>query len=454
MAILKHSIVVATLLFSMQTSFAVELVTDAQIKEQKALTRIEKLSNGIPVIFRTEANSDILQVMVTFKGGIRSLPVGSKSLAQLLFEVMPVASKSYSKDKVFSLTEKYALQLGCAGGIEVANCELGTLSEYWPEALPLFKDLILNPALNADDVKLEADRSVIDLQSNLEDPGRYSNEVVNGVFYDAAHPYRQPLQDALNELPKITPAQLKEYHAKILNASMMHITVVGSYPNDKMLKDLNDAFGKIPSANVELTPVAPPKFDAQNAIAFEHREIPTAYIKMKFNGLPANDPDEVASNLMIKIFDEELSEEVRTKRSLSYAVYSFMIQYTEGIGVISASTSKPKETIEAIGDVIKKIKSTKLNPKILEEHKTVYATNYYLTQETHAALTGALAGIYVFKQDVNPLYDMPRLLEKITADDIQRLAKRLLTNLRIGVVYNKDKFKQEWAQVLVEKTKF
>jgi predicted Zn-dependent peptidase len=451
--VMKHTICGLLTWVVSAGAYATPLVTDAQIKTQKDLTKVEKLTNGIPVIFRSEPSSDILQVVVSFRGGIRNLPAGSKSLSQLLFAVMPDASKSFSKEKVFAATEKYALQLGCAGGIEAANCEIGTLSEHWPEVLPMFKDLILNPALNAADVKLDANRAIADLQSNMEDPGRYSNEVVNRVFYPTGHPYRQMTDDAMKELSSITPDQLRKYHESILNASSMHITVVGSYPQDKMLKELNEAFGSISSRSWTPTPVPAPPFDPKQTLAFEHREIPTAYIKIKFNALPANDPDEIEGNLMIKIFDEELSEEIRTRRSLSYAVYSFMIQYTEGIGVISASTSKPMETLAAIGEVIEKMKKQKMDNKTLEEHKTVYATNYYLTQETHSALASALAGIYLLKGDINPLYDMPRRLEKITAADVQRLAQRMLTNLRVGVVFNQNKFENAWAEALVNKTK-
>ena len=42
------------------------------------------------------------------------------------------------------------------------------------------------------------------------------------------------------------------------------------------------------------------------------------------------------------------------------------------------------------------------------------------------------------------LYDLPRKLDAVTPADIQRVAKEILKNFRVGIVYDKDKFKSEW----------
>jgi zinc protease len=429
------------------------LISDAQIKQQKELVTIGKLKNGIPVIHRLQSNSEIAQLHVSFGGGIRTQPKGSKTHVQLLFASMTEGSQKYPKAKVFETTEKYALELGCSGGIESADCSLGTLNEYWADSLDLFQDVIQRPALVADDVKRVADRQIFELKSNLEDPGKFSNEVVNRVFYADDHPYRQPVAASIDEMKAATREQLVTLHGKVVVASNMIITIVTSLPQNKVMKDLDAAFGGIAAGGAALTPVPRPQFDEKKSVSFEGREIPTAYIKIKFNGLPANHKDEVATNFMIKVFDEELSEEIRTKRSLSYSVFSMMLQYEQGIGVISASTSKPKETLEAIQQVIQKMKSKTYTPTELEEHKTVYATNYFLTQETHQALAGAIASTYFYKNDLNYLFEMPRKLDQVTADDVKRLANELLVNMRVGVVYDKKKYKADWAKKLVAQTK-
>src|SRR5690606_14571084 len=111
-------------------------------------------------------------------------------------------------------------------------------------------------------------------------------------------------------------------------------------------------FGSIKPTVIKRENVPEPSFQKGAPVGFHDLSIPTAYIRIKFNSKSVTDREAVATNLMIKILDEELSEEIRTKRSLSYSVYSYALQFDMGLGVIGASTSKPEETLAAIGEVI------------------------------------------------------------------------------------------------------
>lgn len=447
----KLFLAAAVALLASPSAFAVTLVTDQTIKIQKDLTSMQKLKNGIPVIMRKIPDSDIVQLNVSFDAGLKDLPVGKKALNEWFWEALPLASKSFSREKVFSLSEKYSLEIGCAGGIEVASCGLGTINDYWKESLPLFADLINRPSLTDQDVKLTKDRLVASLRNTPSDPGGYINEIVNSVFYPAGHPYRLNHDEALQELEKLTRKDLVALHKDVLNAAAMSIVVVSSMPEKVIMADLEKAFGKVAKGPVH--PVSPPlpKFDPAKAFVFKDRELPTAYIRIKLNAPSILDKDAVATKLLYEILSEELGDLIRTKRSLSYAVHSFAIQYTLGIGVLSASTSKPKETLEAMHEVLEQLKTKTYSAEEIEEYKHVFATNYYLTQETHASLAGALSSAWHFFRNPNEHYELPRKLDKVTAEDIKRLANDTLNDLRVGVIYGRKAFEDAWAEELIKK---
>jgi predicted Zn-dependent peptidase len=230
----------------------------------------------------------------------------------------------------------------------------------------------------------------------------------------------------------------------------MQIVVVSSIPITQLKQDLEKNFGSI--ATNTWTAIEPknPIFDVAKSFEFEHRDVPTAYMLAKFPAPGAKDPDVIASALMFEILDQELSEEIRTRRSLSYAVYAGSIRHTLGIGTVGASTSHPKETLEAMVEVIKKLRDKKLTSAKLDEYKNVFATNYFLTQESHESLAGGLATYYFFFKSVDPLYEMPQKLAKVTPEHIQNLANKYLKNMRLGIIYNKDKFDQSWGQNFVQ----
>jgi predicted Zn-dependent peptidase len=169
---------------------------------------------------------------------------------------------------------------------------------------------------------------------------------------------------------------------------------------------------------------------------------------MKFNAPSITAKDAAAADLMFEILSERLQEEVRTKRSLSYAVYAGTIQYNQGIGMISVSTSKPKETIDAITAVVKNFKEKGVTAEELSEQRNVFTTSYFLTLESQNSLASALASFQNYFGNAKKLYDLPDQLAGVTPADVSRVAKEWLKNFRVGVVYDKDKFDAKWLRQL------
>ena len=427
------------------------LVTDETIKLEREQTTQHKLRNGMPVIIRQVAGVDLLDVGVTFKEGLKDLQPGRKALNEWLWNVVPTSAAGYPKEKVFALIEKYGMEIGCSGGIEYSYCSLGTLNDYWKESLPLFAALMTKPAFDPEDVKLSKERLMAQLRNTPSDPGEYINEIINGIFYPVGHPYRLNSDEALKELETLGRDDLVKLHQETLNADNMFLTVVTSMDSKAILADLDQAFGAIGPGQSKHVMPTPPVFDQANDYSFNDRDLPTAYIRIKLNAPSIMDQDAAASRLLFEILSEELGDEIRTRRSLSYAVHSFLIQYHLGIGVISVSTSKPEQTLIAINDVLQTIKTHNYTQEDIEQFKHGFATSYYLTQETNASLASALSLAEYFFGDPNWFYDLPRRLDKVTNADIKRLANQWLGNLRVGVIFGRSEFKDEWAQDLIKK---
>jgi zinc protease len=450
---LTCSLIVAGLSFSLRGAQAATLVSDESIQVQKNLTTTANLSNGIPVVIRDIPGSDILQINVNFGMGLKDLPPGRKALMEWYWDVAPMAGKGYPKEKVFGLTEKYGFQLACGGGIELSTCGLGTLNEYWKDAIPLLASVVKSPILNEKDASVVLDRVKATLRSVPSNPNGYVNEVVNSIFYPKSHPYRLNHDEALKELESLKPKDLLAFQKEIVNAAHMSIVVVSSLPRDQVLKNLEKSFGDIKKANERHVKVVLPEFREDSSYILVDRDVPTAFIKIKMNAPSILDKDAVSALMLYDILSDELGEEIRTKRSLSYAVHSFTIQYSLGIGVISASTSKPKETFEALHAVIQNLKDRTYTDEELEEHKNVFATGHFLSQETHASMATALSHALFYHGDANKYYDLARKLDAVTAEDLKRLARDLLVDPRVGVIFSRKKFDDVWAKDFIAKNR-
>ncbi len=168
-------------------------------------------------------------------------------------------------------------------------------------------------------------------------------------------------------------------------------------------------------------------------------------MRIKFNSVPVDSKDMTAARVLFRILDYKLNEEVRTKRSLSYGIYAQPIFYSIGIGMLIATTSQPKETLDVVATTIKDFLKKPLSQDEVEEYKNIYETAYFLTLEEHSSLCNALGSHLIYKNEINSFYDFPRQLEIINAEELHTLAKKLLKDFRMGVVYKESKFDPKWS---------
>ncbi|MEY4631072.1 MAG: hypothetical protein RIQ81_1192 [Pseudomonadota bacterium] len=427
------------------------LVRPEFVQQQKQATKKVILPSGVTVILRQLPGSGITSLALGFRAGYSALPAGRRVLPDLMFGSMAKAARGYPKVKMNALTEKYSIGIGCGSGIEFSNCSMTSLSEYWDKALPAFAAVVASPLFDAADLQLQRERLEASYQSMSEEPGSYSNDVVNRIFYPVGHPYRLLREEALKELADMRRDEVVAYHKSVMAGSPPIIVVVSDLPDDKVIADLQRHFGKWSGKPAQLPDVPVPSFDSGTAFAIEDRDIPTAYIRFKFPAVAAAAKDSVASRLLFEILSEELWDEVRTRRSLSYGVGAAQVQYRMGIGSISVSTSKPQEALDAIAGVVQRVKSKKFAKADLDRFKVVFSTSYFATQETHGSLAGALLTSWQYFGTTDRLYDLPAELDRVTPEDIQRIAGDVLKQMRVGVVYSKAKFNAAWVNAFNEK---
>ncbi len=423
-----------------------ELVNDETIKFQKDSTFELKLDNQVPVTYRQIPGSEIFLIMVAFDFGESFLRSSERPQLGVLTELMERGSTSYPKDNLFALLEKYATGINCGMGIEQGSCSLSTLNPYVDELLPAFASQLIEPSFDPLETKLVLEQAQAAEAASLQNPESYVNEVVNGIFYGEKHPYWAPQARKLEALSKIKLDDLKALHQRLLHKTAKRIVVVGSMPPDDLKKLLNKHFALFQTAPQVALKVPRPTYSPSKNFRFAARDIPTSYVRAKFVMPGIDSPDLIASQLMIHILSEELENEVRTKRSLSYSVYAQVIPYSMGIGVLHASTSKPKETLEVIKPIIEKLKGQKLSQAELARYKTVFATSYFLNLEEHSSLAVSMANSMSYFKTTDRLYEMPRMLAAITPDDIQKAAQKYLKQFRLGVVFKEKGFDTKWAQ--------
>ncbi len=416
------------------------------LKQLAATTKTTKIDGATTLIERTINLTPISHLSISLDQGQAHLPEVNRPLNAVAFDAMTLATLSYSKQDIFNITEKQSIAFDCGGGIEFSSCQVESVSENFESMVSLVASALREPLFLEEDLRNVIQRRASQFSSDIQNPESRANTLVNRIYYESNHPYRLLPDDAVERLKSITANEVRGYHKAMLDKVRLTITYVGPSLSVSQRRFLQNSFKGIGKGRSTPLSINPPVGSAKEKIVFESRDIPTAYVRLKFNSVGAASPEVSASRLLFEILSENLHEEVRTKRSLSYAVHGMSLQMQQGIGTIAASTSKPKETLEVIAMVVKKLKEEALSVEKLAEYKNVFTTALYLSMETHQNLASALMNSHLYRGKASELYFIQSQIAKVTPAMIQDLAKKTLTNMKAGVVFEKSKFKEDWLQ--------
>lgn len=440
------SMLIAGFILTAHETSGKALVTDATIQLQKNSTIHFELDNKIPVTYRMVPDSEIFLLTMSFHFGDAHLPPEQRPALGVMTQLMERGSKSYPREQLFSLLEKYATSISCGTGIELGNCVFSTLNPYVDELLPAFASVVLEPSFDVKETQIVLEQAIASESAAHQNPEAFVNEVVNDIFYGSKHPYWINQANKLKALSTIKRENLVALHQQLLSQVSKRIVVVGSQPLEELKAKLNKQFALLKTVPETSLSIPKPSYDAKNSYRIATRNIPTSYLRAKFVMPGIDSPDLLAAQLMMHILSEEFENEIRTKLSLSYSVYAQYIPYTMGIGVLHASTSRPQETLVAMRPIIQKLRDKKLGKDALERYKTVFATSYFLGLEEHARMASSLTSSMFYFKSSDKLYDMPRNLARVTPDDIQGVARKYLQQFRLGVVFKEKEFSPAWAE--------
>lgn len=431
-------------------------LSSAPFSKSRAQAEIHMIKElGIPLIYQKAEGSEIFQFSVGFDTGYARVNPELKRAGSVLMGTMTMATEDYSKEQLFELREKMSIGLQCVWTLTNSFCGVNTINENWKDGLKILASSILRPSLTDRDMTLVRDRTVASLKSEMSSPASLANDEINKIFYGSGHPYFVTAPDELKYLAALKRSDLVGMHAELLKSAKVVFTVVTSMKKDEVLAAIVSEFPQFAGRKNDPTKVAKrqvpvPDTKVGTKSVLKSLEIPSAYISIKFNSIDQYDPRLPAATLMYEIMAKELFEEIRTKRSLSYHVNGRLLAVDIGVGVLTASTSKPQETLLALETYLKEFRSRDWSKFDIEQYKMGFTTQYFLLQEGHEELASTLLSSYLDYGSLDRFNQFTKNIGSVRAKEIAEIAKLSLKNFKISMVFDEKKSKAEWLDHFVK----
>jgi predicted Zn-dependent peptidase len=423
-------------LFAQHGKTQTQTKSNTSIKQQVVNSQIGLVSefdvNGLKVLVKHRPNSLTVAAGLFIRGGVQNMTAKNAGIEGLMLDVMSESSTKFPREKLRAEISRMGATISSGSNYDYSALALACTRQSFDRSWEIFTDVALNPSFTPDDVKLIRERRVVSLRNVGDDPDSFLQQQQEKVAY-ANHPYLNDPSGTIETISSMSGEDLRAYHKQVMQTSQLLIVIVGDVDADSLKQKIAASFGKFQRGNYKSQMVQPLIFN-NSTVEISSRQIETNYIQGMFTAPSLNNPDFYPMRAAMSILAERIFTEVRRKRNLSYAPDAFLRTQGANVGGLYVTTDYSNLAIRIMLDEIEKIKREPVEKLDLDSVTGYYLTTHYLGQETNAAQAATLAQYELIGGGWKNSFDFLDKLRAVTAEDIQRVAKKYMKNIRFVVV--------------------
>ena len=395
---------------------------------------IERVTSpgGIEAWLVESHDNPLIAMRFAFRGGSTQDFRGKEGLAYFVSSMMDEGAGDLDSVAFQERLQTLATRIDFDAGRDVMVGTLTTLTPNRDDAFDLLRLALTAPRFDLDATERVRAQVVAGLKFDENDPS-----TVASIAWDRAafrdHPYGQPIKGTEASIASITPADLHDYVARVFGRDKLLISVVGDIDAATLGRLLDHVFGGLPERSA-LTPVAeanPPLGPTREIIEMD---VPQSVAQFGHRGLSRKDSDFMAAYVLNYIiggggFSSRLMEEVREKRGLAYSVYSNLYPFEHGavfVGNVATKNEAVGQSLYVIESELRRLAEQGPSAEELDSAKSYLTGAYALRFESSSGIANQLLWIQIEDLGIDYIDERNASVEKVSLDDIKRVAKRLI----------------------------
>lgn len=417
----------------------------AQTKMPQMVFRDRTLKNGLRVLSVVDKSSPTVAINVWYHVGSKDDPDHRSGFAHLFEHIMFKSTKNMKAEMMDRLTEDVGGQNNAFTQDDVTVYYEVVPSNYletllWAEAERL-------SSLTVDDENFKSERAVVQeefRQSVLAPPnGRLFYALDQKSFNK--HPYMRPTIGSIEDLDAATIADVIKFHDTYYRPDNATLIVVGDFDPKQLDTWVDKYFAAIPKPNLPLprVQVKEPERTGEKRLMEYAPNVPLKGVAFTYLVPSQKSEDADALEMAAAVLSRGRSS--RLYQSLVYeqqiaasATARTDLREDAGLFVVLAFVAngkKPEDVENSLRVEIKKLQDTPIAAAELEKAKNQLVTSELRNRETNLDKSQTLGEATVLLGDPNRVNsDLQRLLA-VTAEDIQRVAKKYFTDNNRYVFY-------------------
>ena len=401
--------------------------------------RKDTLSNGIRVVSETLPKSRSVSIGVWVKVGSRHEPQEIGGISHFIEHLFFKGTEKRTAKDIAIEMDSLGGEMNAFTSQETTTYYAKVVDEHLPVAIDILSDILLGSKF--DPIEMEKERKVIleEIKGVEDTPDDYIHEFFTSTVWPD-NPLGRPILGTKETIKALKHQDIISYIDHYYSPKEIVISVAGNFEHARLIELLNTSFGRLSRAGVpkkEETPAF------SHAVAVRKKQLEQVQVCIGCRGMNYMHEDRYVISALNTVLGNSMSsrlfQEVREQNALAYSIYSYVTSYRDtGLLTVYAGTD-PTNTLEVLRLVtreLKKIKDEGITQAEEMRVKNQVKGNLVLSLESSNSHMSRLARQEIYFGKYISIDDIIRGVEKVTSEEVQRLAQQLFTrdNLSLAIL--------------------
>ena len=393
------------------------------------------LSNGMTLYLLEDHELPLISLQAMIRTGDIYEPADKIGLAGLTGSVMRSGGTQNRKsDEIDEMLDQIAAQLSVGIGSLSGSASLDTLKKDFDFGLTLLADILMHPAFEEEKLTIAKNSVLEGIRRRNDRPSSIATRAFWKQLYGKDNPYGRDA--SLETINSISRADLISFHKHYFAPNNMIVGVTGDFKKEDMIAKIEKAFSGWPMKEVLTFPEVAPVVERNlGAIYKIIKEIPQTQVRIGHLGIRQLNPDFYALSIMNDILGgggltNRLFQDIRTRQGLAYSVGSvFRPGKMERGFFLAYGATRTEASHQAISTMIahiSKIREEAVSDVELKRAKDAFLNSFIFSFSSPSRIVGRQMSLAYFDLPPDYLEQYRANVEKVTKEDILRVAKKYL----------------------------
>ncbi len=387
------------------------------------------LSSGARVTSERVLSVRSISLGLWIGAGSRDEPPSKAGISHFIEHLLFKGSDRYSAQEIAEIFDAMGGELNAATSRETTVVYTRIPDSHLERALDVMADMVFAPSFH--DVDSERDVVLEEIAMVDDNPQDLVHDLAAEAVF-GSHPLGRPVIGTAHVISSVSKRSLRSYHEAAYVGANVVLAASGNLEHDRLVELLagrRSIGGEPPRlARKPLARIPTPGF------RFLRKDTEQYHVCLAGPGVSRSDPRRYAATLLDAIVggsaSSRLFQEIREKRGMAYAVYTYASQYVDG-GQVGLYVGTREENLAECLDVaaaeLADVVAGNIRPAELDRAKENLKGRLLLSQESMSSRMTRLGKSILTNTELVPVEETVRRIEAVTVEDVAALAGEVLS---------------------------